>query len=798
MIAKKDAEAFHRYSFSEKKKRPRINRFLTPLKGTGRKRHFDFAVADIEAGNWIDFKCIGFYHARNDEYKYFESLGEFITEVYTYCEFEGITNVFIHNGGKYDFNFLIQEAVFSERYKIVHGSIIDRGSSFLSFRVIDIKNLDDNMKGVEFKQRPKIYELNFWDSLSLLPFSLKKMAKSFGVETLKGDIDYTHIPEIFENKNYLKKLLANPERYEVFHKNRLIKKHNPQHQKSNISYIDHALIKNPVKHEKIYNKNDLKKYLKDDCLALSQTLEKFYSLPPIKKVGPALTIGSQAIKVWRSYLKVKVTKMGNDSRQIALDGFYGGRTEMFRPIFTNCYDTKLNEIGFSKETLKEILKQKNKTLKAFDINSLYPSCMLYDMPIKCLSVDYSGKKFDLKKMGIYKVRVFVPDHLKIPPLPYRYTDEKTKQQSLLFATGTFEGTYTTYELNYAVSIGCKILKVYKGINLQNGGPIFKEYIEDMYEMRLQAKADGNDALQMTIKLLMNNTYGRLGMKLERTTVELDYGQMDVTEFREVKNPKTGKVVRLFKKDVTLDNVFTMEAIPAWITSIARVKMHKDVIMKAGYENCFYMDTDSLYTTADLPYSNKLGELDLEDEMNEGIFILPKTYVLNGIKDREYMIKHRMKGFQAKKIDHFTTNDFMTELVTIRDKSLKESEQDFPLQIDNEPKFATMKTALSKGFFLAMENDPATNKKADQNRLRMDQDELNYQLLQFDKLVREEAPSEQKANLEKTIKNIKNRIKSRNKKLAGVYGVSTRKVKAKYNKRIISENLMFTSPIKLEL
>lgn len=786
MTTQNDLIAFNRDVITKKKKKF-SQKVLTPLKGTGQRKHFDFAVADIEAGNWIDFCCIGFYHELFKEYKYFESIHDFLEEVYVYAEFANITNIFCHNGGKYDFSFIIQEAVFSDRFEVI--DIIDRGSSFLSFKIVDIHNFEQNKKDFEDKKRPKIFELSFWDSLALLPFSLKSLCHSFKVPTIKGDIDYIHIPEIFTNNDYRKKLFGDPEKYTVFHKGREIKKFNENHKKSDITYYDKEA---EVLHLKIYNKTDLKKYLKDDCVALSQVLTKFYDLPPIKKVGPALTIASQSIKVWRSYLNRPIPVLPEQARKIALEGFYGGRTEMFRPMFSNNYDIENNPIKFSKATLKEFAKQQGQELYGLDKNSLYPSCMRKDMPIKFIGKVKSGDKINIEEMGIYKCRVYVPDYLNIPPLPYRFTDPKTKQESLIFPVGTFTGTWTTYELRYAVSLGCKILKSFGGIKLQNGGPIFKSYVEDLYKMRLQAKADGNEPLQLTLKLLMNNTYGRLGLKLGRTTLELDRGQTGCREHSTVKDPKTGKRVKILQRDVVLENVHTNEAIPAWITSIARVTMHKEVIMKAGYENCFYMDTDSLYTTVLLPHSKAIGDLDLEDTMDSGVFILPKTYVLDGIKGKEYKIKHRAKGFAARKVKHFTTEDFMNQFAG----NYKEGEE--ILKVKSDPKFATMKTALGKGFFLAMENDPKTNKQADKNRIESDQNELNFLNNRFGLLERENASTMVLADLEDSIKKLEARIRSRNKKLTGEYGVSYRRVKAKYNKRIISDDLMFTYPIKLEL
>lgn len=131
-----------------------------------KSKPFDFQVTDLEASDWINFECGGFYDGKN--YFEFRHLSEFVEFI---LESKKSLNIFAHFGGGYDFLFII-EALLKENVKILQ--IIPRGSSILSFRI----------QG-NFKQH------TFRDSSAILPFGLKKLSEAFDVETKKGEYDHS-------------------------------------------------------------------------------------------------------------------------------------------------------------------------------------------------------------------------------------------------------------------------------------------------------------------------------------------------------------------------------------------------------------------------------------------------------------------------------------------------------------------------------------------------------------------------------------------------------------------------------
>lgn len=193
----------------------------------------------------------------------------------------------------------------------------------------------------------------FRDSSALLPFSLKSITENFGVENKKGDWDHS------KTKGYSK---------------------------------------------------ELAEYCKDDCIGLYQSLEKFYTWPLVKKAGPANTMASQAMRVFRTYLKEPLWGLCDYGADFSRRSYFGGRTEIFRPF---CNKGPLYE---------------------YDVNSLYP----FVMRDNYFPIGNGQLVFDFKPslLGIYHANVEAPSHCDIPCLGIVH-DSK-----YIFPIGKFEGYWT--------------------------------------------------------------------------------------------------------------------------------------------------------------------------------------------------------------------------------------------------------------------------------------------------------------------------------------------------------------------
>lgn len=524
--------------------------------------------------------------------------------------------IFAHFGGIYDFMFLLKYIILESDMNLEVTSIIPRGSGILCFDVV-YTNTYVNKKGIEVKESCK---LRFNDSSGLLPFSLDKLSKSFDVKHKKGKFDF----EKWDGK-VTSELLA---------------------------------------------------YLKDDCRALYEVLNKFYKWPLVARSGRATTMASQALRVYRTFLKDDIPLLPSKVDAFTRKAYFGGRTEIFKPYF----------------------ESKDETLKTYDVNSLYPSVMLKnDFPV---AYDDRVFDYDKNKMGVWHVDVDVPE-MYVPPLgsivkvpsSFEYTlkdgSKKTKNyesNKFVFPVGKFTGYWTTSELEYARSLGVKIRRVHQGITFKDGGPIFSRYIQKLYEMRLDAKAKGDTVTDIICKLLMNSLYGRFGMNPLKEGLSFDNTlsqEIYITLENELKK------VPIFKHKNRLNTFFNV-AIPCYVTSYSRIDMHK--FLMATNERIWYTDTDSLFTPEEFNNSDELGELKLEYESSRACFLLPKTYAVEkqGV-DLEKVKKVAMKGFDNKLAQKFSLDDFQSAL---------EGELGV-LKLTNPSKMARFKTALRKKDFLVM-------------------------------------------------------------------------------------------------
>lgn len=581
----------------------------------------EFSVFDIESNNWVDHVVTGYYDGK--EFKDYGSIIEFLDDVSK--ERDGNKTIFAHNGGAFDFNFVLQCIIKGEgRKKYRLEKIFSRGATFLS---------------IELVNRNTGTTLVFRDSLAALPFSLKKLTTDFKTECAKGEWD----------------------------------------------------------HEKDFKRRDdprLLEYLKADCIGLHQVLTSYFNWPLIKEAGTAYTVASQALKVFRTYLDERIVGCNEKVDAFVRKAYFGGRTEVFRPYFKS--------------------KGRDK-LSCYDVNSLYPSVMRdfsYPTRFKKWSFKYTPNEF-----GFWEATVHVPRDMYVPPLgTLLRIDSKTKKVEavsdssmgkFIFPTGTFSGVWSSIELEYAKSLGVKVLKIGQGAIFDNGGPIFKEFIEDLYNMRVNAPKDSVDGF--ICKLLLNSCYGRFGLNLDRENIVQDDGEMPITgltpyEFDTGERKDGIPIIERFVKIQQRIDSFTNVAIAAWVTAQARIRMHKEYVK--NIDKLYYTDTDSIFIEDEgqIESSKDLGKFKYEYSATEACFLLPKAYCLAGItglkdvKGKAKTTKEVIKGINeaAMKSRAVTVDDFF---------KLLEGEYK---RIDNIPlaiefvvpkKFSKIKTAMRKGTFL---------------------------------------------------------------------------------------------------
>lgn len=142
------------------------------------------SVVDIEASDWTDFKCLGFFDG--EDYKVFWSIEGFL-DFFLTREYRGF-KCYAHFGGKYDFRFFIDYLVSCERFDL---RLLERGSKIMSIKVIDKKSKSS---------------WTFADSYFILPLSLRKLGENFKIQYMKKDFDVSNEKDFksAEAQEYLK------------------------------------------------------------------------------------------------------------------------------------------------------------------------------------------------------------------------------------------------------------------------------------------------------------------------------------------------------------------------------------------------------------------------------------------------------------------------------------------------------------------------------------------------------------------------------------------------------------------
>ncbi|PIS01510.1 MAG: hypothetical protein COT84_02005 [Chlamydiae bacterium CG10_big_fil_rev_8_21_14_0_10_35_9] len=742
------------------------------------KKKVVFATFDIEAFDWINFLCVGFYDGNKKIYRWFPDLEEAIGFMYDYCKAFKIKVIFGHFAGKYDFNFLLKSIFFGDKQRFTIGGMIPRGSGILSMEIKERRNA--KKKGI-----------NFVDSSALFPVGLKKLAKSMNVEIQKGSVDFKFLEDAWHDRDYSAKVLtavknvpldAIAEKFEsvleyrVFYDGKEIKKLPKNYDRSKIRYCysDFKSKDDKDYYEfKIDGKEEVLHYLEKDCISLWQSIYKFYQWPLVNMAGHAITVASQALRVWEAMLEVEVASLNWDEDDFVRKAYYGGRTEIFRTMYDNKYLEREYTTPFTNDELEILDAQikRSEKLYYYDVNSLYPTVMSrHEYPCAFKKHLKGEKDFNGKAMAIWEVIVDVPESLWCPPLGISHEFDNGDVR-FIFPTGVFRGHWTVYELEYAKSLGVTILKFIKGIEFESGGYLFKKFIDTLYKMRLKAKQEKDSVTDMITKLLMNSCYGKLGMNIDREQLVIDdYFSLDLIEHSLIYDEKSDIEIRLCTKPVQLSNSKVNVAIPCFVTSYSRVLMHKECYMKAGKDHLFYTDTDSIFTTMKFDTGEKLGDLKLEYEVDSACFLLPKTYINEYGEGFEAMKKKiTMKGFESRKTSHFKYED----LVEFLRGDLAE------LKIMQDFKFATLKTAMNRGSFLDMLNDPKRNKLLDEQKLQ--RWEKKYKMI-----------LEKDADMA-----IEWRRNNPKPKLKKSYDYSYKSIKSSYSKRILDKSNILTTPIHLD-
>jgi len=628
---------------------------------------FDLESYRDDDDNFVPYAC-GFYDGKATytyyltDFKDSESmLLKCIQDMIT-PKYHGYT-VYCHNAGKFDYIFL--QKIFYKYYNL--SKIISKD--------VDIISVIITSKTYVGKIKPKII---FKDSIRILPTSLEKLCKGFGIDE-KG-----HFPYIFVNKNNLNYEGEIPD----------IKYYNPKRVDEKV----YAKLKSEIDVKGAWKmQEETLKYLEWDLISLYQIvcnmndiLFKKYRI----NITKYATISGLAMGIYRSnYLKPEY-KLANTKGPLEIairSAYYGGRTEVFKPFGFNLY--------------------------SYDYNSLYPTAMLKPMPVG--QPIFSLNK-DLNKIfGFVKVKVTTPA-INIPILPCKINFEG--EEKLIFPIGSWIGWYFSEELKLAMRYGYEI-EVLESYIFEKGFNYFDDYIKEMSLV----KESSTGAMREIHKFLLNTLYGRMGMKNSADVIKI------VTNAQSQKIHLTNNVIHNFKIDgdkeyirfmKTPDEVLCNQSsidfdekligadsnspvnsstcIAAATASWARILMYPYII------NSYYSDTDSVFVKKPLNseiVGPGLGKFkDVHGLIIKAIFPAPKLYYIHEQENNKIITK--AKGYTGDLNIEQYMKVFMGEKLELEDTRWRRNIEMGTVIINDKQKwnilnkFSKRQKIYSKGIWIA--------------------------------------------------------------------------------------------------
>jgi len=317
----------------------------------------------------------------------------------------------------------------------------------------------------------------------------------------------------------------------------------------------------------------------------------------------------------------------------------------------------------------------------YDVNSLYPFVMAkFQMPIgKPISFEGDIRKYDINAYGFFYCKITSPSDLKHPLLQRRI--KTSEGMRTIAGLGSWNGWVCSEEMDNAVKYGYTF-EILHGYQFETGN-IFENYVLKMYNLRQEY--DKSNAMNLIAKLLMNSLYGKFGMKLDSTEIDMydtsteegentlrkmmdiwgetieDYVKID-NHYLIIRNTRLS--IKYNEKEDMYHGQDINIAIASAITAGARV--HMSYFKNNPLFNLYYSDTDSAVTDSPIPahmVGSGLGQMKLEHTINRAVFLAPKVYGLEDMDGNEII---KVKGITHNTACELTLNDL--EQLLVKDSS----------------------------------------------------------------------------------------------------------------------------------
>jgi len=399
------------------------------------------------------------------------------------------------------------------------------------------------------------------------------------------------------------------------------------------------------------SEEELKTYCKRDVEIIKEFIFSFFKFLKEHNYGTfKLTLASQAFEIYRHKFYKNNIYIHNKEPVIELErnSYRGGRNEAYYIGKVKC---------------DEIYK--------LDVNSMYPYVMKnFKYPTKLLIYSTNEKLDDFKdNLSHYEAIAKCNITINKPAIG-------VKSERLIFPIGTFDCYITKPEIEYVLKEG-KINKVYE-VAYYDSDNLFSDFVDELYNLRIKYKQEGNKIYELIAKLILNSLYGKFGEK----RIEWIEDNIDIFPFTgiiDVANVESGEQFtylvignNCLRKMREEESYNSFPAIASYITSYSRMYLW-ELIEKANKDNVYYVDTDSLFTNKEgyenlKPYINptELGKLKLESVHKQLIIYGCKDYIL----DNEKKIKGIKPNAEWISDSEAIQEQFLKTLTLLRKGNLK--------------------------------------------------------------------------------------------------------------------------------
>lgn len=395
-----------------------------------------------------------------------------------------------------------------------------------------------------------------------------------------------------------------------------------------------------------------------------------------------ITVGSISKKLYNTCFQKDTLFASPDDLLInERRAYYGGRTSIFK-------------------------KQHNHgDLYYYDINSSYPKAMTKMMPYRVIRHATMNQTFNLDNVDT------IEDTTLYYISSYNYVGNDSNVINNLIERDEKNNTqsYKNYEKNtvhWGIEVRSAVLnnfvvKSYKFAEYEER-PVFKSFAEYMYNERLKIK-NSNPSRSKYFKSILNNLYGKFAQGQSNKTQLLnnfddifDYIGDDLQLLINYTPIGDGQIGFVEYKDVnTKDNYASLSRFSSYITACGRVALHQAMV-NVGFENVYYCDTDSIFTTKKLDDSfiseTELGKFKLECVISQADFIAPKMYKIVRKEDVKSIIKS--KGIKSHHIDDKDITELLeTNTITKRHTVFRKSLNGIKIVKQDYSITSTFKTIL---------------------------------------------------------------------------------------------------------